>query len=117
MAQDKHILKMEINNMTKAQRNNQEQFTSTDNRTVTEYKGYKIYPRSKTVYRTTHEDGRRFETAHRIAQKGFYISGKCCGVTDKYTSLKKAHEHIDFVIKFLVPHFVPIKSKYKRNKE
>jgi len=49
MAQDKHILKMEINNMTKAQRNNQEQFTSTDNRTVTEYKGYKIYPRSNTL--------------------------------------------------------------------
>jgi hypothetical protein len=65
------------------------------------YKGYRIYCHMKSINRHNPISGHSW-TEPELTSK-FYVSGKGARVTDLYTSVKAAQEHIDFLIKFPFP--------------
>jgi len=63
-----------------------------------EYKGYNIHKNFKTTYESNPISGHSWPVYTEL--KTFHICGPMTFHSDKYRSIEKAKEHIDFLVKF-----------------
>jgi len=61
------------------------------------YKGYKICQNYKTIWRKNKRSGH--EWRETIPTKGFYIMGKGISSKDKFSTIDKAQDYIDYIIR------------------
>ena len=65
---------------------------------VIEYRGYKIWEDTKNIPMFNPISGHHWND-HVVVKNSFYISGKGARVTQNFRSVKKAKEHVDFLIR------------------
>jgi hypothetical protein len=61
-----------------------------------EYRGYSIWPNTKTKYHSNRVSGHTWSTQEPAS--GFYIAGPHASVCETFKTVKRAQEHVDYLI-------------------